>query len=311
MLNDIFIEEFNQLFNKIPHIYGEIFLIIFRNNYCYFLDYDLKNNLTIFVSILKKVFYNLNELSNKEFYYHDILDYFSGDEEDINKLSVELSKSIEEDYLLEIIDNKANIKNISNISDSLFKIYVYYLISKALVKIVKVLSYYNSIINTAFKNDICCLVEKYRTLELNMDYVLEDYNYDSIISKTDYKILIYLLSLSSNGKEIEKKYYKDISSIMDSVGYDTNMHRIINYQRLNINIKPYIYQNITNIFNTLFYKYYDNYNLISDKDIILRTIYYIYIKNISLFDKIIISITYNLWNYEWDSIKDIYLYKYL
>ena len=313
MSNNIFIEEFNIIFNKIPHIYSELFQKIFKNNYYYFLDYNKLNNLNLFIEVLKDTFNNLNNL-NKEYYYNYILKYIfnnnlSSSPSIIYSVSKKLSSPIEDNYLLDIIDKNYTIKiNHNTIPKHLAKLYIYLLISKTLLKTITVLTNYSNTNNIEFKKNINIIVEKYRNLELNMDYVLEDYseNYNLLITKTNFKILIYLLSLSKNGKEIERKYQTNISKLLDSLGYDTNMHKIINYHRINYNIKPYIYINITKLINTLFYKYHDNYKFISDKELILKTSFYLYIRKLSLKDKIIISITYFLWEYEWDSIKEIY-----
>ena len=310
MTNNKFINNFNIIFNKIPHIYSEIFIKIFTNNYNYFLDYNKHNNINLFINILNSTFNNINNLNNKDFYYNNIIKYLDNTKEQelINNISNKLSKNIENNYLLDIIDNNPRIIIYNNLSTQLSKIYIYFLISKTLVKIVNLLTFYKSIENIEFNNYIHITVEKYRTIELNMDYVIDYYKdeFKNIISKTDYKILIYLLSLSINGKEIEKNYYQELSKLLDSIGYSTNLHRIINYKRISYPIKPYIYKNISILINILFKKYHDNYYFITNKEKLLKTCFYLYIKKINLPDKIIISITYPLLSYEWDSIKDFY-----
>ena len=309
MTNNNFISIFNLIFNKIPHIYSEIFLKIFTNNYYYFSNCSKSDDLNVFINIMNTMFNNVNKLYNKDFYYYSINSYLTKCKTPNNIYTVSsiLASPIEDKYLLEIIDNNPKIPNMYN---NLSKLYTYHLISKTLIKIFMLLIYYNNLEDLYFKNHINMTVEKYRTLELNMDHILESYKeeFKHIISKTNYKILIYILSLAKNGQEIEKKYHNKISKIIDSIGYSNSLHKIINYKRFNYPPKPYIHKNISILLIILFQKNYNNYNFICNKEKILKTCFYLYIKNLSLPDKIIISISFPLWSYEWNSIKKHYEY---
>ena len=53
-----FIQEFNLIFNKIPHIYSEVFLKIFSTNYRYFTIFNGNNIPITFNKILEKMFSN-------------------------------------------------------------------------------------------------------------------------------------------------------------------------------------------------------------------------------------------------------------
>ena len=342
-----FIQEFNLIFNKIPHIYSEVFLKIFSTNYRYFTIFNGNNIPITFNKILEKMFYNYQHPYDYNFFYHNLkkdlsLSLSNNLKEKVitiitKNLSIILASNIEITFLLNLINNNNHEKNYfkDDLIDKLQekdKIYVYqisesYLIAKSLIKIIDILTLYKSTKNTMFYYEINKSIEKIRTIELIMNNVLDIYKpkYKTIISQSEFKILVYLIILSKNGQDIENNINYNISKILESLDYSTSITKIINYQRGNdyleiLNNKyknnistlisyrenPYIYQNINEIINILFYKYHDDYNFIINKEKILKKILYIYIKNVNLSDKIFLCTQYNLWSYEWDSIKEKY-----
>jgi hypothetical protein len=160
---------------------------------------------------------------------------------------------------------------------------------------------------------------------MNMSNIIDsyDYKYSSILNKSEYKILIYLLCLSKNGKDIEKKYNYNIDKIFESINYSISLVGITdiikgnNYLEIKNNLYnnnlfilpeyPYIYKNVKIILKILFNKYNDNYEFLISKDKILKRIFYLYITKINLEDKINLCYQYCLWQYEWDSIAKEYL----
>lgn len=336
--NTKFFKQFNEIFNKIPHIYSEIFLKIFGEKYSYFVMFDNDNFSFSFIKILKNIFCNIDKIDDQNFFNKCVLSDLDGEfndkiEDNIKKSIVSiLSSDIEIKVLLDMIDNDNNNYynlEIDNYDDEL-KIFILgimdsYLISKILVRIVKILNFYNDKINTEFYNKINKGVSMFRTWDMVMDNVLDIYE-DSdrdIISEEEFKILIYLLCLAKNGQDIEKNIDYNIEKLFVSIGYGTSVRNLIDYKRgsdyLEISSNnncvwnlfqyrgyPVIYTSISEILEILFSKYYDDYNFIINKDRILRKIFYLYMKKINLNDKIFLCSNYKLWYYEWDSIKNNY-----
>ena len=349
--NNKFIKEFNQIFNKIPHIYSEIFLTLFQNKFSYLTMYNDINNKVSFIKVLERIFYNRTKINNKTFYYQKIKKDLQisleniKDETQINNISHEistyLSSNIDIKLLLDIVDKKIYNKNyikLSNIETYsnhdkvfLYQIISSYLISKVLIKIIIILNNYNYLKNTSLYNSINSYVEKIRTWDLIMDNVLDIYDnkYKNIINKNEFKILIYLLSISKNGKDLDNNYKYNLDKIFMSIGYDTKVRKVINYKKasdylevlnnkynyyinelFNYREYPIIYENISDIIEILYYKKHDNYKFITSKDKILKELFYLFIKEVDLQDKLIMSSNFKLWEYEWDSIKNKYQLKY-
>ena len=343
--NNNFDKIFNQIFNKIPYIYSEIFLKLFQTRFRYFTMFQTRNIPFSFTKTLEILFTNIYKEYNYEFFYKYIKEDLSTcltndiEKKHIEKLaqsiSTTLNSNIEIKLLLDIIDKKQNnakyfeynyLESLDKENkQTIYQISESYLIGKALIKIIKILNIYNQ--NPYLYKKISKSVEKIRTIELIMDNVLDLYDnkYINIIDKNEFKILIYLLILSRNARDIDKNYNYDIDKLFISLGYDTSIKRIINYRRGNDYLEiennkdensianlfsyrpyPYIYRNISEIINILFQKYHDDYTFIINKEKILKKIFYLYIKNIDLYNKIFICTTYKLWSYEWDSIKEKY-----
>lgn len=347
-----FLEKFNQIFNKIPHIYGEIFLKLFENRFKYFVMFERSFVPVSFTRILERLFCNINVVYDEDFFYqyikddlliclNDIVDYIII--EDIAKyISFMLASNIECDVLLDIIDNKINNSNyydldmMGDFSEQdklcLYEIIDSYLISKVLVKVVKILNLYNSKKGTKFYELVSDGVDKFRTWDMVLSNVLDiyDYKYRDIVSEDEFKILIYLISLSRNGEDIDNSIGYNIDKLFDSMSYDTSMRKIIDCERgynyLEVNDSrfyndisnlfgyrnmPVIYESVSDCLEILFDKYYDDYNFIVNKDKILRKIFYLYMRNVNLYNKLVVCTNYKMWGYEWDSIKDNYELNYL
>ena len=268
-----FLEKFNQIFNKIPHIYGEIFLKLFENRFKYFVMFERSFVPVSFTRILERLFCNINVVYDEDFIYqyikddlliclNDIVDYIII--EDIAKyISFMLASNIECDVLLDIIDNKINNSNyydldmMGDFSEQdklcLYEIIDSYLISKVLVKVVKILNLYNSKKGTKFYELVSDGVDKFRTWDMVLSNVLDiyDYKYRDIVSEDEFKILIYLISLSRNGEDIDNSIGYNIDKLFDSMSYDTSMRKIIDCERgynyLEVNDSRF-YNDISNLF---------------------------------------------------------------
>ena len=332
---------FNIIFNKIPYIYGEIFLKIFSIPY-YNLSLDYGSN--IFINILSNSLNNYKTFFKRPNLYtnlnKDITSYLptlnnQTKESIINYLTDILSTNIEEDFLISLTNNTLNNKefflynHISSISKKdliiIYQISESYLISKVLIKIIDILNNYNNL-SLSIKRKLNKDIESIRTYELIMDNVYDIYKeeYKNFINKPKFKILVYLLCISRNAKEIEKSYSYNLDQIINKIGIDNQKYKIIAYQRgydylditlnqnktksnlFNYNYHPYINKTIKLLIQELFDLYHDDYNFLKNKDKILKICFYNYIKKIDLKDKISICTTYKLWSFEWDSIKEKY-----
>lgn len=334
----VFLKQFNRIFNKIPHIYSEIFLKLFGNRYRYFSVFNNDNYSFGFINVLMSIFCNIDKLYDLDFFDECIRRDFSKffddkiDDELREKMVSILSSDIEIRILLDVMNNNVDSNNyyddldMDSCSDDLKKLVLEimdsYLVSKVLVRGVKILNFYNSKKGTDFYDRVNNGVSMFRTWEMAMDHVGDIYGdeYRDIISESEFKILIYLISLARNGEDISKKIDYDIDKLFVSMGYGTSVRKIMDYNRgydyleanrgndyvidlVGYREYPVIYENVSEMLKILFSKYYDDYGFIINKDRILRKIFYLYIKNVDLMDKIFLCSNYKLWGYEWDSIK--------
>lgn len=304
MNNNEFIDIFDKIYMKIPYIYGEIFLKLFGNKYRYlYIEWDK------FVGICKDMFINRSKLDREDFYNNYFGNY---------KYSKLLSSRIDDKILLDIINNKFDDSNYYSGSNIIIDSII---VSKVLIRIIDILNIYKNGSNN-FKKYIDYYVNRYRTWEMDLKYIgdVYYYGYSNVISEEEFKILIYLLCLSKNGIDISNNYNYSIDKIFFDIGYDTSVKSIINYEigneyleliydkySLDIREHAYIYSNISRVIDILFSKYYDNYNFIKNKDLVLRYIYYLYSINISFRDKVFFSSNYKMLEFEWDSIRNKYL----
>lgn len=355
MLNDYyksdnsskFLLEFDQVFNKIPHIYSEIFLRLFENRFKYFVNFEKSLVPVSFIRILQRMFYNIDKSYDRDFFYKYVKDDLDVCLKDISDpglileicdcVSMFLSSDVEIRALLDVIDNDINnsvyydFLDIYEFSeyDSLcmYQIIDSYLVSKVLVKIVKILNLYNEKRGTGFYELVKKGVDKFRTWDMVLDNVLDiyDYEYSDIVDEDEFKILIYLVGLSKNGEDIEKNINYNIDKLFDSLGYGVSMRKIIDCRRgydylevrdskydnyvsnlFGYRNSPVIYESISDCLEILFSKYYDDYNFIVSKDRVLRYIFYLYMRNVNLYNKLLVCTNYKMWEYEWDSIKNRY-----
>ncbi len=329
------IDIINRIFNKIPHIYSELFLNIFSINYSHF---SIPHNYNILEHTLSNLLNNNTKIYSKLFIRSSLLKDLESlnikNRYTLDSMVIILSNNPEIDFLINIIDKKDNQKLYQKIKvtglklEDRMNVYILfdsYLISKVLIKTVHLLTAYKLEIGAKFYQDIHSTVEKYRTPELNFTHILDEYKeeYTNKITPNNFEILIYLLSLAKNGQDLEKNCHYEIKKLLISIGYSTKLKKIINYKRgsdyleiinnnnlFNYNysnkISPYIYENISTILKILFKKYHDDYNFIIEKDNILKKIFYLYISHLDFKDKIIICKNYKLWEYEWDSLKEEY-----
>lgn len=337
MNNSKFNQEFNIIFNKIPHIYAEIFLTIFGNYYRYIANFLNNEDATNFNITLKRTFDNYKHLNYKFYYYYLEQDLpnriITNKPEIIKDISNILKSDVDACLLIDIINHKYYsyyqyfTKYNLAIQEQLYlyQIFINYLISKSLVRIIKILNIYHSQLDSEFYNYINRVVDKYRTIELDMTNIIDSYDhkYQNILNKGEYKILIYLLCLSKNGQDLDKQDCYNLNKIFASINYSISLVNITNsiagnnYLEIKNNYYdnhlfslpeyPYIYKNVKVILRLLFQKYHDQYEFLTNKERILKRILYLYIKNINLTDKIHICYQYCLWEYEWNSIKKEYL----
>ena len=322
---------FNHIFNKIPHIYGELFLTLFKNKLNYFTLYKEE----LLLTILERIFNNSSNINNSNLYYN----YLKKDLHDINEdileeISLYLSSDIDIIILKDIANKKFLNKTYINIDEFygfndkekiiLYKTITTYLLAKLLLRVILILNKYNTSI---YKNEIDINIEKYYNNEIDLTNILDTYKnkYKKIITKDEYIILVYLLFISIKGKNIENKYKYRLNKIFQSIGYNTELIEIENISKYydylvkennkyNSNIKelfnykekPLLPKNIKELIESLFEYNYDNYNFLINKDNILRTIYYILIRKLSIKDKIYICSNYKLWEYFWELNKNIY-----
>lgn len=331
-----FLQEFNIIFNKIPHIYASVFLSVFGKYYRYIPSFINKDNAISFNITLKRTFNSYNHLNYKFYYYYLNNDFknkvINKKFDIIQDMSNILKSDIDACLLMDIIDNRyySYYKYFSKYDVSfedklyLYQIFINYLISKLMVRIIQILNIYNRQFNNEFYYYINKVVDKYRTVEMDMSNVLDsyDYKYKNILNKSEYKILIYLLCLSKNGKYLDKECNYNIVKIFASINYSTSLVNITDYIKgseyleivngyydnklFSLPEYPYVYKNVRIILRILFDKYHDEYEFLINKDNILKKIFYLYIKNINLIDKINVCYQYCLWEYEWDSIKEKY-----
>ena len=326
---------FNIIFNKIPYIYSELFLKIFDNNYFYLIYQDN----TYFESVLKRIFNNYYQKYDYSFFYKNIIvDFkkFGYDDLTISILTKHLSLALTKNIASQFLNDLANKSNhlyfdydrlklnnkYKNIS---FKIFNNYLIALVLVETIKILNNYTKNPDINFRNYIKKVVANYQTWELNLDNINDDYNKlcQKNINKIDYTNLVFLLMLSQNGKAVTEKINYNIDKIFQSISYSTSVRKLIDYkkgyeylEKISFdNIKthkiyPFIYTNISEILHILFKKYHDNYQFLIDKELILKKIFYLYIKNVNLENKIFLSNNYKVWSYEWDSLAKFYFSEY-
>ena len=112
--NTKFLKQFNAIFNKIPHIYSEIFLKIFGEKYSYFVMFDNDNFSFSFIKILKNIFCNIDKIDDQNFFNKCVFSDLDGEfndkiEDNIKKSIVSiLSSDIEIKVLLDMIDNNDN-----------------------------------------------------------------------------------------------------------------------------------------------------------------------------------------------------------
>ena len=322
---------YNTIINKIPHIYGEIFLTLFKNKLNYFNNYNQESLLII----IKRLFLNFDKINNQEFYYKYLLkDLYNIDEYIINEISLYLSSSIDITLLKDISTNNflnnnyINIDNFYNFNNKekkqIYETITSYLLAKLLLRIILILTKYN---NTTFKERIIKDINIYYNANLDISNILDTYHkeYKIIFTKDEYQILSYLLFISIKGNNIESIYYHKLNKIFMSNCYDIkltelpNKSKCYNYlakehnknnsyilELFNYRELPLIPITIKELLDNLFTYNYDNYYFLINKDNILKTIYYLYIRNISIDDIIYISTNYKLWSFYWDFLKNKY-----
>lgn len=304
---------FDQIFHHFPIIYSEILLKLFQDKYFHINPYE-----PLFVHSLDIIFQNIDKPYTKRFFYNQLKQDFSlylpiqYPTNLLTDMATFLSTNIDVDILIDIIDNN----HISKINLDLNSFYEMdcetkniachltqcYIINKTIAKIYRILKKFHATKKLNYHDYINQIVEKTRTMNLNLSSIYDYYDkkVTPYISKQEFKIIIYFLSIYRNNSYLVKKYKSFLQpinivttpSINDySHGFENNVtHQYQSIALLNLtSIKKSIISHI----EQLIASNQDNYHFLVNKDMILKLTIMNYLKTLKSSNKILLSQSYH------------------